>query len=73
ALKISIPWAVVGSAIAEWLGAPGGLGNYSRKMMMDLNAAGLIAPLLVISAVALLINMLIRLIERLVVTWRAEV
>ena len=64
---------MVGSAIAEWLGAPGGLGNYSRKMMMDLNAAGLIAPLLVISAVALLINMLIRLIERLVVTWRAEV
>lgn len=73
ALKISIPWAVVGSAIAEWLGAPGGLGNYSRKMMMDLNAAGLIAPLLVISAVALMINGLIRLIERLVVTWRAEV
>lgn len=73
ALKISIPWAVVGAAIAEWLGAPGGLGNYSRKMMMDLNAAGLIAPLLIISAVALLINGLIRLIERLVVTWRAEV
>ena len=73
ALKISIPWAVVGAAIAEWLGSPGGLGNYSRKMMMDLNAAGLIAPLLVISAVALLINGAIRLIERLVVTWRAEV
>jgi len=73
ALKISIPWAVVGAAIAEWLGSPGGLGNYSRKMMMDLNAAGLIAPLLVISAVALLINGVIRLIERVVVTWRAEV
>lgn len=73
ALKISIPWAVVGAAIAEWLGAPGGLGNYSRKMMMDLNAAGLIAPLVVISAVALLINGIIRLIERLIVTWRTEV
>lgn len=73
ALKISIPWAVVGAAIAEWLGSPGGLGNYSRKMMMDLNAAGLIAPLLVISAVALLINGVIRLIERIVVTWRSEV
>ena len=73
ALKSSIPWAVVGAAIAEWLGSPGGLGNYSRKMMMDLNAAGLIAPLLVISAVALLINGIIRLIERVIITWRAEV
>lgn len=73
ALKISLPWSVVGSAIAEWLGSPGGLGNYSRKMMMDLNAAGLIAPLLVISAVALIINGIIRIIERLVVTWRDEV
>lgn len=73
ALKISIPWAVVGAAIAEWLGSPGGLGNYSRKMMMDLNAAGLIAPLLVISAVALLISAAIRLIEKLIVTWRDEV
>jgi len=73
ALKISLPWAVVGAAIAEWLGSPGGLGNYSRKMMMDLNAAGLIAPLMVISAVALIINSIIRIIERLVVTWRDEV
>ncbi len=73
ALKVAIPWAVVGAAVAEWLGAPGGLGNYSRKMMMDLNAAGLIAPLLIISAVALLLNLVIRLIEKLVVTWRSEV
>lgn len=73
ALKVSLPWAVVGAAVAEWLGAPGGLGNYSRKMMMNLNAAGLIAPLLIISAVALLINILIRVIERVAVTWRNEV
>lgn len=69
ALKVGIPWAIVAASVAEWFGAPGGLGNYSRIRMMSLDAAGLLAPLVIISATALIFMALIRGIERLVVTW----
>ena len=72
ALKISVPWAVVAAAVSEWFGSPGGLGQYSRGMMMMVNAAGLLAPLVVISFTALGITWLIKFIERRVVTWRND-
>lgn len=72
ALKVSVPWAVVAASVAEWFGSSGGLGHYSRKMMMNLNAAGLIAPLIIISATALVITEIIKFIENRVVTWRND-
>ncbi len=56
ALKIAIPWSMIGAAVAEWLGAPAGLGMYSRKCMMSLDAAGLLAPLLVLTVLAVILN-----------------
>ncbi len=72
ALKITVPWSIVGAAVAEWLGAPSGLGTYSRNCMMSLDAAGLLAPLVVITVIALLINAVIQLIEKKIVTWGGE-
>ncbi len=68
-LKVGIPWAIVAASVAEWFGAPGGLGNYSRIRMMSLDAAGLLAPLVIISVTALVFMALIRGLEKLVVTW----
>ncbi|MBQ8934750.1 MAG: ABC transporter permease [Lachnospiraceae bacterium] len=70
ALRISIPWSVIGAAVAEWLGAQNGLGTYSRSCMMNLDAAGLLAPLLVLTAFALLMNALLGMIERRVLYWQ---
>ncbi|MDO4475495.1 MAG: ABC transporter permease [Lachnospiraceae bacterium] len=53
ALKVAIPWTAVGAAVAEWLGAPAGLGAYSRGCMLNLDAAGLLAPLVLLTAIAL--------------------
>lgn len=64
ALKILIPWSVVGAAVSEWLGAPSGLGCYSRSCMMNLDAAGLLAPLVLLSAVALLLTAAVRAAEK---------
>ena len=69
-LKVSLPWAVVAAAVAEWFGAPGGLGNYSRIRMMSLDSAGLLAPLVILSVTALLISAVIKYIEKKVVTWK---
>lgn len=68
-LKVGVPWAIVAASVAEWFGAPGGLGNYSRIRMMSLDAAGLLAPLVIISVTALVFMALIRGLEGLVVTW----
>ena len=72
ALQVAVPWSVVGAAVAEWLGAPSGLGTYSRSCMMNLDAAGLLAPLVVLTVIALALNGILKLLERRLVTWRGE-
>lgn len=71
-LRIAVPWSVVGAAVAEWLGAPDGLGTYSRSCMMSLDAAGLLAPLVILTVIALVLNGLLALIEKKVITWKGE-
>lgn len=63
-LHVVVPWAVIGATIAEWLGAPAGLGICSKNGMAELDAAALLAPLVVLTVVALLLNRLVGLIER---------
>ncbi|MCR4955653.1 MAG: ABC transporter permease [Lachnospiraceae bacterium] len=72
ALHVVIVWSVVGAAVAEWLGASRGLGTYSRYCLSGLDAAGLIAPLLVLTVVALVLNKAVKLIEYRVLKWRDE-
>ena len=68
-LRIALPWSVVGAAIAEWLGAPRGLGTYSRKCMAVFDAAGLLAPLVILTALALILTFLLRLAEHRALRW----
>ncbi len=70
ALRISVPWSVIGAAVAEWLGAQNGLGTYSRSCMMNLDAAGLLAPLVVLTAFALFLNWVLGLAERRLAGWQ---
>ena len=64
ALHVVVPWSVITAAVAEWLGAQNGLGTYSRACMLKLDAAGLIAPLIVLSAFALIMNAILNMAER---------
>ena len=72
ALRIAVPWSVIAAAVAEWLGAPAGLGFYSRYCMMDMDAPGLLAPLLVLTVIALLLNGILKVLERRIVSWRGQ-
>lgn len=69
ALRVAVPWAVVSAAVSEWLGAEYGLGTYSRYLLTSFDAAGVIAPLVVLTAVALVLNGILKFAENKIVRW----
>lgn len=72
AIKMAIPLSVIGAAIAEWLGAQSGLGYFSKRMMTQLDGAGVFAPVVLLSAVAMFAVAVISVIEKRIITWRKE-
>lgn len=72
AIKMAVPMSIIGAAIGEWLGAQSGLGYFSRRMMTQLDGAGVFAPIVLLSAVAMLLVAAIGWIERAVIRWRRE-
>lgn len=72
AVKMAIPLSIIGSAIAEWLGAQSGLGYFSKRMMTQLDGAGVFAPIVLLSAVAMVLVSLVGVVEKRVLSWRKE-
>ena len=72
AIKMAVPMSVIGAAIGEWLGAQSGLGYFSRRMMSQLDGAGVFAPIVLLSAVAMIAVAVIGRIEKRAVKWRGE-
>ena len=72
AIKMAIPISIIGAAIGEWLGAQSGLGYFSRRMMTQLDGAGVFAPIVLLSVIAMLTVALVALLEKKVVRWRGE-
>ena len=72
AVKMAVPMSVIGAAIGEWLGAKSGLGYFSRRMMTQLDGAGVFAPIVLLAAAAMLAVGIVALLERKVVRWRGE-
>ena len=55
ALRMAAPIAVIGAAISEWIGAQNGLGYFSRRMASQLDGAGVFAPIVLLSLLALIL------------------
>lgn len=72
ALKMAVPLCVIGAAIAEWLGAQSGLGYFSRRMMTQLDGAGVFAPIVLLSIAAMAAVKIISAAEKKLVRWRGE-
>ncbi|WMI81235.1 ABC transporter permease [Anaerotignum sp. MB30-C6] len=72
AIKMAIPLSVIGAAIAEWLGAQKGLGYFSKRMMTQLDGAGVFAPVVLLSFVAMLTVWVITIVENKTIKWRKE-
>jgi putative hydroxymethylpyrimidine transport system permease protein len=72
AIKMAIPISIIGAAIGEWLGAQSGLGYFSKRMMTQLDGAGVFAPIVLLSAVAMIIVGIVGIIEKIAIPWRKE-
>ncbi|MBU3220631.1 ABC transporter permease [Clostridium algidicarnis] len=72
-LKIAVPISVIGAAISEWLGAQCGLGYFSKRMMTQLDGAGVFAPILVLSLAAVILVAIINILENKIINWRNEI
>lgn len=72
AIKMAIPMSIIGAAIAEWLGAQSGLGYFSKRMMTQLDGAGVFAPVVLLSFVAMVSVAIVSVIEKKLITWRKE-
>ena len=72
AIKMAVPLSIIGAAIGEWLGAQSGLGYFSKRMLPQLDGAGVFAPIVLLSAVAMLIVAIVGIIERIAIPWRKE-
>ncbi len=70
ALKMAVPLSVIGAAIGEWLGAQSGLGYFSKRMMTQLDGAGVFAPILLLSVSAELLVIVVGLLEKYFLRWR---
>lgn len=70
AIKMAVPMSVIGAAIGEWLGAQSGLGYFSRRMMTQLDGAGVFAPIVLLASVAMAAVGLVSLLEKRLVRWR---
>jgi putative hydroxymethylpyrimidine transport system permease protein len=73
AIKMAIPLSVIGAAIAEWLGAQSGLGYFSKRMMTQLDGAGVFAPVVLLSVAAMLMVAIISCVEKRILKWRKEI
>ncbi|MBQ3123485.1 MAG: ABC transporter permease, partial [Firmicutes bacterium] len=73
AIKMAIPISIIGAAIGEWLGAQSGLGYFSRRMMTQLDGAGVFAPILILSVAAMILVGIVSILEKKLLGWRNEI
>ena len=72
ALKMAVTISLIGAAIGEWLGAQAGLGYFSKRMMTQLNGAGVFAPILILSLLAIILVTIVNILEKKFIKWRSE-
>ena len=73
ALKMTLPWAVIDAAVAEWLGATEGLGYLSKRMVSWLNGGAVFAPVVILCTISLAAMAVLKHIDKKYITWRSEV
>jgi putative hydroxymethylpyrimidine transport system permease protein len=71
-LKMTLPWAVIDAAVAEWLGATQGLGYFSRRMIIRMDGAAVFAPVLILTVLALFGVSVLDWIDRRYAGYRAQ-
>ncbi|MGE0134367.1 MAG: ABC transporter permease [Dehalococcoidia bacterium] len=69
ALRISVPLALIGAVVAEWMSGDGGLGQVILIANGDFDTPALFAAVLVLAGLAVVLNGALALLERKVLFW----
>ncbi|OLN23574.1 ABC transporter permease [Domibacillus antri] len=69
-LKVAVTLSVIGAAIGEWLGSQAGLGYFSRRMMTQFDGAAVFAPIVLLSAVGIVLFVIVKVLEHKSLKWR---
>lgn len=72
-LNIGLVFALIGAVIAEFLGSGSGLGVLLIQQQVAFNVPGMFAVLILLMVVGLVLNALVRLAERRLLYWAADV
>ncbi len=73
ALKMTLPWAVIDAAVAEWLGATEGLGYFSKRMIGKMDGAAVFAPVVILCVIALICMAVLKHLDKKYIRYRSEV
>lgn len=68
-VEVSMVFALIGAIVAEFVGAPAGLGMLIQSMNFNMDVAGQFSVLLILSVLGLLLNRSIVLIRRRILFW----
>ncbi|WP_102957570.1 ABC transporter permease [Mangrovicella endophytica] len=69
-LRTSVGFAVVGAIIGEYLGASAGLGYLIARSEGNFDAVGVFAGIIILAVFVLVIDLVLDLVERKLITWR---
>ncbi len=69
ALRISVPLALIGAVVAEWMSGDGGIGQVILIANGDFDTASLFAAVLVLAAIAVALSGALALLERKLLFW----
>lgn len=72
-LKVAVTLSVIGAAIGEWLGASRGLGYFSRRMMTQMDGAGVFAPIVLLSILGIILFLCVKWMEAYSMKWRKRI
>jgi ABC-type nitrate/sulfonate/bicarbonate transport system permease component len=68
-LRISATYCVMGAVIGEWLGARQGMGVYMIRSYKSFSTPNVFAAILVVVILSLVFFYLVRIIERIIISW----
>lgn len=71
-LRLGVPYALIGAVVGELVASNHGLGYLISDSASRFNTAGVFAALFVLGVIALLINVLVNLLERVTSKWKAS-
>lgn len=71
-LRLSVPYALIGAIVGELIAANQGLGYLLADASGQFNTAGVFAALLAIVLLAMILNIVVKALEKLVMPWRQE-